>query len=95
MPWSSNNDVIHYISSSDGIIDTTSPITPGQSVQLRKGGNEFKVLVTLALGDAYEGTVTSIGQIPCLEANGVNRGQSVTFNKAQVFCVYRSMEVAQ
>lgn len=95
MPWSSNNDVIHYIPPSEGIIDTTSPITPGQSVQLRKDGNEFKVLVTVAVGGAYEGTVTSIGPIPCLEANGVNRGQSVTFNKAHVFRVYRSMEVAQ
>lgn len=88
MGWSINHDVIHYISSLDAIIETSSPITPGQSVLLRKGNNEFTVRLDSSEDNSYKGTVISIGPIPCLEADGTTRGETVSFNKTNIFRVY-------
>lgn len=95
MCWSTNHDVIHYISSSEGNIDTTSPIAPGQAVLLRKGENEFTVLVDAAEDNTFKGTVTRIGPVPSIEVDGISRGQSVAFNQIHVFRVYRDMEATQ
>lgn len=95
MCWSANNDVIHYISSSEGNIDTTSPIAPGQAVLLRKGENEFTVLVVAAEGNTFKGTVKRIGPVASIEVDGISRGQSVAFNQMHVFRVYRDMEATQ
>ncbi len=89
MSWSINHDITHYISTNEEDIDTESPISPGESVLLRKGKNEFKVLVDTVEGNIFNGTVLSIGPIPTLEAQGVSRGQTITFNQINVFCVYR------
>lgn len=95
MCWATNHDVIHYISSSDEDIDATSPITPGESVLLRKAENEFKALVVTSEGNIFKGTVLSIGPIPTLEAQGINRGQTITFGQQNVFRVYRAAGVGQ
>lgn len=95
MNWSINHDVIHYISSSDTVIDTSSPITPGQSVLLRKGNNEFTVRLDSSEDNSYKGTVIRIGPIPCLEADGLTRGETVSFNKTNIFRVYLDTEGVQ
>lgn len=92
MCWSTNHDVIHYVSSSEENIDTTSPIAPGQSVLLHKGGNEFKVRVFAAKDNTFKGTVMSVGPIPGIEINGISRGQTITFDQTNVFHVYRDTE---
>lgn len=89
MSWAINHDVTHYISSGVECTDTDSPISPGESVLIRKGDNEFKVLVNIVEGNNYNGTVLSIGPTPSLEAQGTKRGQTITFNQMHVFCVYR------
>lgn len=97
MCWSINNDVIHYISSSDSEegIDTFSPIASGESVLLRKGENEFKVLVVALEGNTFKGKVLSIGPIPIMGAQWINRGQEITFSLQNVFRVYRVAGASQ
>jgi len=89
MSWAINHDVTHYISPSEGCINTDSPIIPGESVLIRKGDNEFRVRVNAIEGDHLDGTVLSIGPIPTINAQGVSRGQAVAFKQINVFSVYR------
>lgn len=94
MNWTINHDTTHYISSNVGCIDTDSPISPGESVLIRKGDNEFKVLVNAVEGDQLNGTVLSIGPTPALKTQEISRGQTIIFNQIHVFCVYRGSGAA-
>lgn len=89
MRWAINHDVTHYISSGVECTDTDAPISPGESVQIRKGDNEFKTLVDSVEDDHFKGTILTIGSIPTLEDQETSRGQKITFNQMNMFCVYR------
>ncbi len=88
------SDPICFPSSSVGCIDIDSTISPGESVLIRKGDNEFKVLVNAVEDGHLNGTVLSIGPIPTIEAQGITRGQTITFNQINVYRVYRDDGVA-
>tara|TARA_B100000749_G_C18427051_1_gene466235 strand:+ start:223 stop:459 length:237 start_codon:yes stop_codon:yes gene_type:complete len=63
----------------------------GDEVRLRANGNEFDVVVEIETdGVEFSGTVVRIGPRPCTEAEGVQRGDQVSFSEAHIFQIKRA-----
>ncbi|WP_152526054.1 hypothetical protein [Marinobacter sp. EVN1] len=67
------------------------PAKIGDEVRLKASGNEFDVVVEIeSSGVEFSGTVVRIGPRPCTEADGVHRGDQVSFSEAHIFQIKRA-----
>lgn len=67
------------------------PAETGDEVRLQANEYEFDVIVDSEDEEqVYYGTVVRIGPVPCLEAEGVARGDTVSFSEEHIFQIKRS-----
>ncbi|WP_414434319.1 hypothetical protein [Alloalcanivorax venustensis] len=88
LSWDENAGSILYV---DNVpVDMDSPISIGDEVRLQHGGYEFDVIVEEDENGELGGIVTRIGPEPSTEAEGVCRGDYVSFHEGNVFQATRS-----
>lgn len=86
--WDENTGSVLYVGNVP--MDMDSPISIGDEVRLQHGGYEFDVIVEEGENGELGGTVTRIGPEPSIEAEGICRGDYVSFYEGNTFQVTRS-----
>ncbi len=71
-------------------VDMNSPPRVGEKVRLTSDGFEFEVEITHVTAPELRGIVRRIGPQPLLEAIGIKRGESVSFQPIHIETLYRA-----
>lgn len=86
--WEERAGGIFY--SGDMPIDM-GPAEIGDEVRLQANGYEFDVIIDSENDEqVYHGTVMRVGPVPCLEAEGIAKGDNVSFSEEHIFQIKRS-----
>ena len=88
MTWDRHEGSKHFVANVP--VDMNSPPAVGDTARLSKDDYEFDVEITAISGAELSGTVTRIGPQPAIEAAGIKRGDTVSFNSVHIHTLYRA-----
>lgn len=87
MEWDDHRG-INYITGSHPLDQDLEPQV-GERVKITANGYEFEVEIYSVDGESLEGVVRVIGPAAALEAEGIYRGDRVSFTTTNVSILYR------
>lgn len=88
MTWDKHEGSSHFSGSVP--LDMNAPPAVGETAQLTKEGYEFDVEIKEISGTELSGVVTRIGPPSTLEAAGIKRGDTISFQTVHIHTLYQT-----